>query len=167
MKVLVSILPLSLTVSIACLVGCSAEHVTAVDDSHALVSDSAPVPGDQWGICDERNWECSDPDGGCIGWYEREECGAADEKECEIDRYLVGCYHDCQIDAHCPVPLSGDAAPVCVDQKCYLSCDDGRTCPNGHSCVAGPLFTSAGEYPNPPLVCTQVFSAEEFWQYDD
>ena len=50
MKALVLSASLTLTLGIAGLVGCSAEHVTAVEDTAALVSEGEPVPGDPFGV---------------------------------------------------------------------------------------------------------------------
>lgn len=159
MRLFATIIPVSLSFGIACLVGCSAEHVTAVDDTDALVSDDLPVEGDPWGVCDV-NFTCSNPDGGCMGWADPGSCPTVEGEECKIDRYLLGCVHWCNSNADCPAPLSGDAESVCSDDgECFLTCDDGTTCPNGYECVASPEYVGTPS-PFPPHMCMQVFDPD-------
>ena len=159
MRVIISIVPLS--VGIACLLGCSAEHVTAVQDSEALLSEGEPVPGDPWGVCGT-DWTCSShPRGGCFGWTEPGSCRSEGTEPCEVDveLYLIGCEHSCTTSADCPVPLSGDVVPTCSDEgQCYLACESG-SCPNGYSCIA-----VAGHHasPFPPHMCMQSVGPE-YW----
>src|SRR6187399_2766439 len=89
MRVIISIVPL--TVAIACLLGCSAEHVSAVEDSEALASEGEPIPGDPWGVCD-KHWTCSTyTAGGCLGWTDPGSCESEGTEGCEVDveQYLI------------------------------------------------------------------------------
>src|SRR6188508_261365 len=147
MRVIISIV--SLSVGIPCLLGCSAEHVSAVEDSHALISEGEPIPGDPWGVCN-LDWKCSNPDGDCLGWVEPGSC----QEPCVIEGFLIGCVHWCATSADCPVPLSGEAVPTCSEGTCLLSCESG-SCPNGYSCIASDPRLD-GSNPYPPHMCMEV-----------
>jgi hypothetical protein len=65
-------------------------------------------------------------------------CG--DPQECNACLCSVSCRDestDEEDPANCPMPPSGTAAPECFfDQAfCFLTCDDGETCPDGMRCV--------------------------------
>lgn len=155
MRQLVTIVILNLSFGTACLVGCSAEHVTAVEETDALVSDDLPVPDDPFGVCDEE-LICTDPAAGCGGWSDLSACSS--DEACDAASYPVSCIHQCGTSADCPVPLSGDSVPVCHSGFCQLPCD-AATCPNGLSCVA-PIAGSGSDGYYLPQVCMREFGPE-------
>ncbi|MCX4246312.1 hypothetical protein [Paraliomyxa miuraensis] len=53
------------------------------------------------------------------------------------------CVDNCAVDADCPAPATGTAAPICLDQgpgtendRCVLPCGGGEVCPDGMVCSA-------------------------------
>lgn len=151
MKMPVSIVPLSL--GVACLLGCSAEHVTAVDDSQTLSIDGALE--DPWGLCDA-SWTCSVPGVPCV----TNVIGGPCDSDCEL-RVIMSCNHECETDSDCPVPLTGEIAPVCHEGAgvCQLPCGDGAACPDGFACVA---YWTDEENPTPVSLCQQDFGSQTF-----
>lgn len=149
MKELVSYVTLSFAA--ACLVGCGAEHVTALDEYWTQVSAGEPIPGDPWGACD-LGWRCSNPEGNCSGWVSP---GSCEGEGCEAKRLFIGCSHACSESGDCPGPQSGEASPACVDGRCDLVCDPDSACPSGYDCVArqptNDMNTTASN------VCMQVY----------
>lgn len=49
------------------------------------------------------------------------------------------CLPRCETAADCPIPSTGDIAPVCnAHQQCALPCDASAQCPDGQSCALLP-----------------------------
>lgn len=64
------------------------------------------------------------PFGGASGFGMGDECWEA-----------CNCHIPCAQHSDCPVPLSGEALPLCVAGNCRLSCANGEACPDGMECV--------------------------------
>lgn len=102
-------------------------------------------------------FECSTGTTTCTGWG-----GPCTPEGC--DDYYVVCDHTCMSDGDCPVPLTGDAVPVCNESvhACNLVCDETTTCPDGYVCQSTEqwgLLDSNGAPVPPPFLCMEVFTA--------
>ena len=122
--------------------GCDT-HLEPLGQAHEemiLASDTSPAAEGAWSECtlpvpDETGWarlDCPDPgpDGqerACIVSYYKN----APELICEMTAL---CRYDCESDADCPQPQSGDVVPVCDHAQCAMPCDDRSTCPDGMTC---------------------------------
>jgi hypothetical protein len=149
---------------------CGAEHVSAVDESDnelSLIAENPPNPEDPYGSCilDETSsdmfpFECSANGNTCWGWGEGGHC---DENGCDFGPYYAVCSHTCETDSECPVPITGDAKPICREghSACELPCDETTTCPDGSTCVAtstpGVIDEIDGNPMPSPYLCMQVF----------
>ena len=47
------------------------------------------------------------------------------------------CGATCESSAECPLPETGNATPLCVEDHCVLGCDDDHACPDEQDCVNG------------------------------
>jgi hypothetical protein len=68
--------------------------------------------------------------------------------------YMV-CEHTCEVAADCPIPATGDVAPICAagHHGCYLPCSAGSRCPDGYQCQSTAAW---GELPGRPAsICMQ------------
>lgn len=69
------------------------------------------------------------------------DCGGATVAQC---REGVACRHACTTAADCPASGSGKPSIVCsqtqIGGQCFLSCDQGETCPDGMRCEAGSCW---------------------------
>ena len=125
--------------------GCVADHASAIDKSETTsdrvveIPDKPADPNDPFGSCkdpvpDGSGWpSCSIEGAGCWGWGEMGECEAT---ECEYLHLWQICRHSCEVASDCPVPLTGDSVPACMDGHCTLPCGDEDTvCPDGFLCA--------------------------------
>jgi hypothetical protein len=125
---------------------------------------------DPYGTCvlggdsDVFPFRCNRPDTACTGWGGGLSRPCA-EGSCLHQTFHVVCDHTCETADDCPVPLSGDVVPVCIERvhACQLPCDDDTSCPDGYSCQSTAdwgLSDADGPIPLARL-CLQTFEFDQ------
>jgi hypothetical protein len=121
--------------------GCDT-HVDPLEPEVQLASRIAPATEGAWAECrfaegDESGWSrsvCPEPtpegeERACSTSYVSE-LQEDDSVWCEVTAL---CNYECDSDAACPTPQSGDVVPVC-NYVCQLPCDGESQCPDGMTC---------------------------------
>jgi hypothetical protein len=104
-----------------------------------------PAATDPFGACVPSDelfpYTCSNGIAPCTGQGVWSPCGP---EGCGV--FHVVCDNTCQVDADCPVPLTGTSRPSCeaTYHFCRLPCETDADCPSGHTCQDGTLWLARG-----------------------
>lgn len=124
---------------------------TAMQDSSSDAPTCSPMPG-VWADCVDGE-DCMSSAGTCVS------TGQPGEGSCVFTPTGSGCVDACECP---PAPSTGLAIVTCADipdadgnldgiNSCYLSCDNGETCPDGQVCFLDLLCVHTNTPPGPPV----------------
>jgi len=152
---------------VAALAGCTGR--SALDDEVVSSNPSAlqANPADPFGACVPGGdatfpLQCSHAKVACTGAGVGPGCGPSG---CAAGVFHVMCNNPCQVDADCPVPLTGTARASCHPQAhfCRLVCAADADCPDGFTCQDGTMWLArdpAGSSLGLPHMCMQTITID-------